>query len=83
MIGGAKIKIIDLNDGSVVLANTTMNNIDSTGSNWTVYTYTFSLSSFTAGHRYMAIVTAIDADGFDDWEFGMVDERTVQFYVVS
>ena len=82
MINGAKIKIIDMTTGTVIIDNATMN-LELTGSDWKIYSYTFSLASFTATHRYMAIVTAIDADGFDDWEFGACDERSVQFYVVS
>ena len=82
MISGAKIKIIDVTDGAVVVNNVTMT-LENQGVDWKIYTYTLSLSSLTAGHRYMAVVTAVDYDGFDDWEFGFCDERIAHFIVVS
>ncbi|MBS3817738.1 MAG: lamin tail domain-containing protein, partial [Candidatus Thermoplasmatota archaeon] len=46
-----------------------------------LFTHKFDLSNLEAGKTYMAVVTAIDNDKFDEWGIGWTTPRTVKFEV--
>jgi len=51
------------------------------GERYQIFDRSFNMDKFDAGKEYMAVVTAVDNDEFDEWGIGRTTARTVKFRV--